>query len=76
MADSQSLERPRIDPMLRLPEVESITGRKRSSIYRDIKAGTFPVPVKLGARAVGFPASQVQAWITGRIADSKARGQQ
>lgn len=76
MKDSQSQERPRIDPMLRLPEVELITGRKRSSIYRDIKAGAFPAPVKLGARAVGFPASQVQAWITGRIADSKARGQQ
>ena len=76
MKNIQSQERVRIDPMLRLPEVESITGRKRSSIYRDIKAGTFPAPVKLGARAVGFPASQVQAWITGRIADSKARAAQ
>ena len=62
--------------LLRMPEVEQLCGLKRSSIYRAIDAGHFPQQVRLGARAVGFPASQVQAWITGRIAESKARAPQ
>lgn len=54
--------------LLRMPDVETYTGLKRSSIYRAIEAGNFPKQVKLGARAVGFPASQVQAWIAARVA--------
>ena len=58
---------PTIDALLRLPEVESLVGLKRSSIYRAVKNGSFPAPVKLGARASGFPASKVQQWIADRI---------
>ena len=65
-------DNPQPERLLRMPEVEQLCGLKRSSIYRAIDAGNFPQQVRLGARAVGFPASQVQAWITGRIADSKA----
>ena len=69
-------DNPQPERLLRMPEVEQLCGLKRSSIYRAIDAGNFPQQVRLGARAVGFPASQVQAWITGRIADSKARAAQ
>ncbi len=36
-------------PNLRLPEVEALTGRRRSAIYQDIADGRFPAPSRLGA---------------------------
>ena len=55
--------------ILRLPEVITKTGRSRSTLYADIEAGKFPKPVKLGARAIGFVADEVDAWIAARIAE-------
>ena len=56
--------------ILRLPEVIQTTGKKRSTIYADIGAGTFPKPINLGARSVGWSASSIQQWIATRIAAS------
>ena len=53
--------------LLRLPEVESRTGLKKSAIYAGMKAGTFPECIKLSARAAAWPLSAVEAWITERI---------
>lgn len=53
--------------LLRLPSVENKTGLSKSEIYRRIKAGTFPVPIKLGARAVAWPAAQIDAWVNDLI---------
>ncbi len=58
---------PNLERLLRMPEVEQLCGLKRSSIYRQIDAGSFPQQVRLGARAVGFPMTQVQQWIADRI---------
>ncbi len=61
--------------LLRLPEVESATGKKRSAIYAEISAGTFPAPVKIGARASAWVAAEVQSWIASRIAErDQAKG--
>jgi prophage regulatory protein len=38
----------------RLPVVKARTGLSRSSIYLRIAEGTFPKPVRLGRRAVGW----------------------
>ena len=54
--------------LLRLPEVCKRTGKKRSSIYREIAAGTFPGPVKLGERASAWVEHEVCEWIAERIA--------
>ena len=54
--------------LLRLPQVKDLTGLSRASIYRYVDAGEFPRPVKLGARAVAWHASDVEAWIEGREA--------
>lgn len=54
--------------ILRLPEVKSRVGLSRSSIYARIAAHEFPAPVSLGARAVGWPSSSIDAWIGKRIA--------
>lgn len=52
---------------MRRKEVEAITGRSRSSIYDGIATGTFPKPVKTGARAVAWPESVIRAWIAERM---------
>lgn len=48
--------------------VQAETGYSRSTIYLRISQGLFIRPVRLGARAVGFPASEVAALNAARIA--------
>lgn len=54
--------------LLRLPAVMDRCSLGRSSVYAGIKAGTFPAPVRLSARAVGFSESSIDRWIEERIA--------
>ena len=56
----------RADKILRRPAVEERVGLSRSSIYAMIAEGTFPRPVRLGRRAVGWTESAVQSWLDGR----------
>lgn len=58
--------------VLRLGEVVARTGRSRSSIYADIERGEFPRPIKLGARAVGWLAGDIEGWIQERIGKSRS----
>ena len=53
--------------ILRRKQVEARTGLSRSTIYARIKAGTFPAPVSLGPRAVGWLDRDVERWICDRI---------
>ena len=53
--------------LLRLPSVEAKTGLSKSEIYRRIKLGTFPQPIKLGARAVAWPMAALDAWVNSLI---------
>lgn len=55
------------ETFLRLPEVKSRTGLSRSSIYLYVKKGSFPIPMKLGLRSVGWVESDIQDWINSRI---------
>lgn len=55
--------------LLRLPEVEASTGKKRSAIYAEIQNGTFPAPVKIGPRASAWVSSEISEWIAARIAE-------
>ena len=61
---------------LRLPEVEARTGLARATIYARMAAGTFPQPVSLGRRAVGWIEAEVEEWMRERIANTRggARG--
>lgn len=52
----------------RLPTVMRRSGLSRSSVYAGIAAGTFPKPIKLSARAVGFLSTEIDAWIASRAA--------
>ena len=57
--------------ILRRPQVEARTGLSKSTIYDRIKAGTFPAPISLGEKAVGWIESEVSSWITARIDESR-----
>jgi prophage regulatory protein len=57
--------------ILRLPEVLRRTGKRRSSLYADVRAGRFPKSVPLGARSVGWLSTDVDHWIADRIAQRK-----
>lgn len=54
------------DRALRLPEVVQITGRSRTMIYEDAKAGRFPKGFLIGARARAWLLSDVMAWLKSR----------
>jgi prophage regulatory protein len=67
---------PTAERLIRLPEVEYRVSLRKSAIYAGIKAKTFPAPIKLSTRrAVAWPESQIQAWITERIRDGARHGQ-
>ena len=51
----------------RLHQVTAHVGLSKATIYKMIKAGTFPAPKQLGARSVGWLESDIQAWIDSRI---------
>ncbi|RYH17532.1 MAG: AlpA family transcriptional regulator [Alcaligenaceae bacterium] len=56
--------------VLRLPAVIHRVGLSRSTIYNRQRSGSFPKPVKLGPRAVGFIEREIDAWI-GRACDER-----
>lgn len=61
--------------LYRLPEVMSITGRRRATIYRAVAEGTFPRPVQLGPQSVAWKKSSIDEWIASRpITTSREAG--
>ena len=54
--------------ILRLPEVCKTTGLSKTTIWRMVKAGTFPPPVQLSPRAVGWRRSDIEKWLENRPA--------
>ncbi|WGW02327.1 helix-turn-helix transcriptional regulator [Tropicibacter oceani] len=49
--------------ILRRREVEAVTGLSRSTIYAKVADGSFPKPLKLGKRAVGWSEVSLQEWL-------------
>ena len=60
--------KPDHDRIVRLDELTALTGLSPSSIWRYESKGEFPRRLKLGLRAVGWRASQIEAWIESREA--------
>ncbi|WP_438275642.1 helix-turn-helix transcriptional regulator [Nitrobacter sp.] len=61
-----------LQKILRRPDVEKCTGLKRSSIYAGVADGTFPKPVPLGPKAVGWLETDIVDWQKARIAERDA----
>ena len=55
-----------IDRLMRRHEVQQRTGLACTTIYRKMREGSFPEPVKVGARAVRWTASEIEKWLSGR----------
>lgn len=54
------------DRLLRREEVETRCGLARSTIYRLMRDGTFPEPMQVGPRAVRWPQSEIENWLSER----------
>lgn len=52
--------------LIKLPEVVTLTTLSKSTIYKLVKMGSFPQPVKLSVRATGWRVSDVEAWLMSR----------
>lgn len=68
--------------ILRRKQVESRTGLSRSTIYAKLRHNpkrpgdydpTFPTPISVGAKAVGWVESEVENWLATQIQKSRTR---
>lgn len=68
--------------ILRRKQVEARTGLSRSTIYSRLKPNpkrpgdfdpTFPKPVTLGAKSVGWVESEVEAWLSAQVERSRGK---
>ena len=54
------------DRLLTRAEVQARCGISRTTIYKQMRAGLFPDPVRVGTRAVRWRESDVQSWLASR----------
>ena len=54
------------DKIHRITSTIVITGLCRSTIYDSVRKGTFPEPVRLGQRAIGWRESELMIWVESR----------
>ena len=52
--------------IMRLPEVLKATGLSRSTLYSYVRGMSFPRPVKIGERSVGWLSVEIAEWIKNR----------
>ena len=66
--------------ILRRKQVEARTGLSRSTIYSKLKHNpkrpgdydpSFPVPISIGAKAVGWIEAELDAWLTAQVVKSR-----
>lgn len=53
--------------LLRLPQVLSITGLSKSSVYARMAEGDFPKQISLGARSVAWLDEDIEKWINDKV---------
>lgn len=53
--------------LVRLPEVETIVGFKKSTIWAKVKEGTFPKPIKLADRITVWKLTDLDKWVKKEI---------
>ncbi|MDD3676037.1 helix-turn-helix transcriptional regulator [Thauera propionica] len=59
------------EKIIRLPQVKELVGLGTTAIYEKMKRGEFPRQIKIG-RASGWIESEIQAWISQQIRQSRA----
>jgi len=59
--------------ILRRKKLEKRVGLSRSTIYQKIQDGSFPKPINLGPRAVGWIENEIDDWLMDQI-EKRDRG--
>jgi len=60
-------QHPTLDRLIRLrPDLENTVGLKRARIYELMRVGRFPLPLRIGDRAVAWRESDIAEWINSR----------
>lgn len=49
--------------LLKLKDVIAITSLSKASVYRQVNAGTFPAPIRIGPRAIAWVVAEIDLWI-------------
>ena len=52
--------------LLTIEEVCAVTKMSRSTVYKKVKSGEFPKPIRLGRRMVRWRRWEVETWISSR----------
>lgn len=61
--------------IIRKRQVREVTGLGLSTISAKVANGTFPPPIKLSDKCVGWLFSEVQDWLAARVAASRRAGE-
>ncbi len=54
------------DTLLTRRQVEARCGLSTNSVYRLMREGLFPEPIRIGRRAVRWPTSEIDEWLATR----------
>jgi len=57
--------------LIRLPEVQKITGMSRAGIYKAMATGAFPTQIPIGERAVAWIDDEVFDWRDAKIDNAR-----
>ena len=59
--------------LIRIKAVKEMTGQSDATIWRKVKVGDFPQPVRLAVSSSAWVLDEVEAWVEARIAERDAR---
>ena len=54
------------DHIMTRKQVCAVVGRSPTSLWRDVRAGTFPPPRQIGPARIGWLASEIDTWLKSR----------
>lgn len=72
VGDGGSVTTARLQKIIRWKQLSDFVGLRKTVIEDAIRAGTFPRPIKLGIRAVGWLEDDLIKWQQERIAASQS----
>ena len=52
--------------LLKNLDIQELTGKSRSTIWRWVRSGQFPAPIKIGANSVAWTKEQYCSWLESR----------
>jgi prophage regulatory protein len=62
-----------VERFIREPEILERLPFSRPTLYRKVREGTFPAPIKLGTRASAWISTEIDAWEKKLIAERDAK---